>query len=156
MLKIYEDIINEVVSRLEQDEEVDSMSKASIYDLRNDWRERLIECTQNDWTGNGGREMYGQRFREYKEFSERSNDVLTEGRHGRDADLGDKEHGEEDMPSDDSEIIGRSGNTGNYMICLYVKVCMSKGKWKCVFKQGFISIGNIDFVFSSAQGELEW
>jgi hypothetical protein len=33
---------------------------------------------------------------------------------------------------------------------------MSKGKWKCVFKQGFISIGNIDFVFSSAQGELEW
>ncbi|KAM0672625.1 large chain of transcription initiation factor IIA [Ordospora colligata] len=156
MLKIYEDIINEVISRLEQDEDVDSMSKAAIYDLRNDWRERLIECTQNEWTGNGGREMYGQRFRVYKEFSERSNDTLLECRHERDVDLGDKEHGEEDVSSDDSEIIGRSGNTGNYMICLYVKVCMSKGKWKCVFKQGFINIGNIDFVFSSAQGELEW
>lgn len=160
MLKIYEDIINEVVSRIEEDGDSVNISRSTIYELRNDWREKLNEYTQSEWINDsiGNRELYVQRYPGYggiggrtRSFPAKESPLETEPRF-----LGEKEdeYMSEPTSSDDLEVI--EDNTGNYMICLYVKVNKSKNKWKCIFKQGFINIGSIDFAFNSAQGELEW
>lgn len=155
MLKIYEDIINEVISKLEQAEGEASISKSATQKLGSEWRERLIEYTQGEWGGES-RDGYEQRYRVHEGFSDRAKEAF-DGRQGVEKGRGGfEDYGSSEVSSCDSEIIGGKDNTGNCMVCLYVKVNMSKGKWKCVFKQGFISIGNIDFVFNSAQGELEW
>lgn len=44
----------------------------------------------------------------------------------------------------------------NLMMCLYDKVSKSKNRWRCVLKQGFINIGNVDFAFNTAHGDLDW
>lgn len=157
MLKIYEDIISEVISKLEQAGDEINMGKSAIHELRNEWRERLIEYTQGEWSGErNGRNDGEEGYRGY----ERPSEGHANGFNGKttiEKDGGMFEDYESlSASSGDSEIIGKKGNVGNCMVCLYVKVNMSKGKWKCTFKQGFISIGNIDFVFNSAQGELEW
>ncbi|KMV66469.1 transcription initiation factor IIA large chain [Encephalitozoon cuniculi EcunIII-L] len=157
MLKIYEDIINEVISRLEQVEDEVSIGKSAIHELRNEWRERLIEYTQSEWDGERMRRRDSEQgYHGYERLSEGPAHAFG-GKPTTAKDPGMfEDYGSSDVSSGDSEIIGTKGSTGNCMVCLYVKVNMSKGKWKCTFKQGFISIGNIDFVFNSAQGELEW
>lgn len=159
MLKVYEDIINEVVSRLEEDGDSVNIGKATIYELRNDWREKLSEHTRSEWTGDGmvNRGMYSQGYPGYgglrgRVYSFPVNERLE--RRPKPNSEEDKYGSEVTSSDDDLEMV--EDNTGNYMICLYVKVNKSKNKWKCVFKQGFINIGNIDFAFNSAQGELEW
>lgn len=159
MLKIYEDIINEVISRLEESGDSVNINRSVIYELRNDWREKLGEYTQGEWVDDavGGRDIYTHHF-PYGGLRGRTHSFLSKEtpmeKEPRFLEDKEDEHGSEVTSSDDLELI--EDTTGNYMICLYVKVNKSKNKWKCVFKQGFINIGNIDFAFNSAQGELEW
>ncbi|ADM11240.1 transcription initiation factor TFIIA-like protein [Encephalitozoon intestinalis ATCC 50506] len=156
MLKIYEDIINEVISRLEHAEDEASISKSAIHELRNEWRERLIEYTQGEWDEDRIVQRGGEQGYRHVRPSEGSGSVFG-GNPTMEKEPGMFEDYESlSGSSGDSEIIGKKVTAGNCMVCLYVKVNMSKGKWKCTFKQGFISIGKIDFVFNSAQGELEW
>lgn len=54
----------------------------------------------------------------------------------------------------DEEVKGR--NTQNFMICLYDKVVKNKLKFRTQFRQGFINIGNEDYVFSTGTGDLDW
>ncbi|AFM97994.1 transcription initiation factor IIA large chain [Encephalitozoon hellem ATCC 50504] len=156
MLKIYEDIINEVISKLEQAEDETNLGKSAIHELRNEWRERLIEYTQGEWGVERNINNDGQGYRGYERPPEESGSGFNGSTMIEREDGMFEDYESLSASSGDSEIIGKKGNVGNCMVCLYVKVNMSKGKWKCTFKQGFISIGNIDFVFNSAQGELEW
>lgn len=56
----------------------------------------------------------------------------------------------------DSEDEVKGKDTQNYMMCLFDKVTKNKYKWKVNFKQGFLNIGNADYAFSLAQGDLDW
>jgi len=67
-----------------------------------------------------------------------------------------------DINSDiDSEFgEGDDGDDGgvdkSIVLCMYEKVHRTKNKWKCQLKDGVISIGGKDWVFSRANGEFEW
>ena len=62
----------------------------------------------------------------------------------------DSEFGE----GDDGEETG--GLDKSMVLCMYEKVHRTKNKWKCQLKDGVISIGGKDWVFSKANGEFEW
>lgn len=64
------------------------------------------------------------------------------------SDLDDPE--EKDM-DDDEEDEG-----ANTMLCMYDKVQRVKNKWKCVMKDGVITVDGKEFVFHKATGEYEW
>jgi len=64
------------------------------------------------------------------------------------SDLDDPE--EKDM---DDEEDDEGGNT---MLCMYDKVQRVKNKWKCVMKDGVITVDGKEFVFHKATGEYEW
>ncbi|KAG0436985.1 Transcription initiation factor IIA large subunit [Dictyocoela muelleri] len=57
---------------------------------------------------------------------------------------------------DDEESEDSDRHYTNLMMCLYDKVTKSKNRWRCVLKQGFINIGNVDFAFNTAHGDLDW
>jgi transcription initiation factor TFIIA large subunit len=66
-----------------------------------------------------------------------------------------------DIESDiDSQLGEEEGDdTGidkSIVLCLYEKVHRTKNKWKCQLKDGVISLGGKDWVFSKANGEFEW
>lgn len=42
------------------------------------------------------------------------------------------------------------------VLCLYDKVQRTKNKWKCVLKDGVVSVNGRDFAFNKANGEFEW
>jgi transcription initiation factor TFIIA large subunit len=48
------------------------------------------------------------------------------------------------------------GADKSIVLCMYEKVHRTKNKWKCQLKDGVISIGGKDWVFSKANGEFEW
>jgi len=56
--------------------------------------------------------------------------------------LGDDEDDEEGM--------------GHIMLCMYDKVQRVKNKWKCVMKDGVLTVNGKEYVFHKATGEFEW
>lgn len=42
------------------------------------------------------------------------------------------------------------------MLCMYDKVQRTKNKWKCVLKDGVLTVGGREYVFQRATGEFEW
>ncbi|KAL7273998.1 transcription factor IIA subunit alpha [Rhizina undulata] len=42
------------------------------------------------------------------------------------------------------------------MLCTYEKVTRSKSKWKCVLKNGVMTLNGLDYVFHKGVGEYEW
>ncbi|KAH8682168.1 transcription factor IIA, alpha/beta subunit [Xylariales sp. PMI_506] len=79
--------------------------------------------------------------------------------------------GDDDLKSDDddeainSELDDSDDNLdeddededgGQIMLCMYDKVQRVKNKWKCVLKDGVLSVNGKDYVFHKASGEYEW
>lgn len=60
------------------------------------------------------------------------------------------------IDSDDNSDESIEPDCDNFLMCLYVKVTKSRNKWKCSFKDGFLNVGDLDFAFSTAHGELFW
>ncbi|KAL2180261.1 transcription factor IIA, alpha/beta subunit [Thermothelomyces heterothallicus CBS 202.75] len=58
------------------------------------------------------------------------------------------EMGEEDDDDDDS--------MGHMMLCMYDKVQRVKNKWKCILKDGVLTVNGKEYVFAKATGEYEW
>ncbi|KAH9906548.1 transcription factor IIA, alpha/beta subunit [Xylariomycetidae sp. FL2044] len=58
---------------------------------------------------------------------------------------------DDNIGSDDEDEDG-----GQIMLCMYDKVQRVKNKWKCVLKDGVLSINGKDYVFHKATGEYEW
>ncbi|EPE35465.1 Transcription factor IIA (TFIIA), beta-barrel [Glarea lozoyensis ATCC 20868] len=65
------------------------------------------------------------------------------------SDLDDPDDGlnEEDDDEDSNSHI---------MLCMYDKVQRVKNKWKCVMKDGVLTVNGKEYVFHKAQGEYEW
>ncbi|KAG8934534.1 hypothetical protein FRC02_009746 [Tulasnella sp. 418] len=71
-----------------------------------------------------------------------------------------------DLDDDDSEgdadenggpgAGGDGSGPGDIVYCTYDKVQRVKNKWKCVLKDGIISVGGKDYLFSKCAGEFEW
>jgi len=77
----------------------------------------------------------------------------------------DDEEAEGDEPinsdlddTDDDEGIHDNGDDsgGDIILCMYEKVTRTKNKWKCVLKEGIMSLGGRDYVFQRANGDFEW
>lgn len=45
---------------------------------------------------------------------------------------------------------------GHIMLCTYDKVQRVKNKWKCVMKDGVLTVNGTEYVFHRATGEYEW
>ncbi|KAH7027751.1 transcription factor IIA, alpha/beta subunit [Microdochium trichocladiopsis] len=79
-----------------------------------------------------------------------------------DDDLKDEEEDEDainsdlDDPDDNLDDDDEDEDGGQIMLCMYDKVQRVKNKWKCVLKDGVLSINGKDYVFHKATGEYEW
>ncbi|OTB19241.1 hypothetical protein K445DRAFT_54125 [Daldinia sp. EC12] len=61
-----------------------------------------------------------------------------------------------DDPDDNIEDDDEDEDGGHIMLCMYDKVQRVKNKWKCVLKDGVLSVNGKDYVFHKATGEYEW
>lgn len=65
------------------------------------------------------------------------------------SDLDDPDEGLNDEDDDDEGM-------GHIMLCMYDKVQRVKNKWKCVMKDGVLTVNGKEYVFHKASGEYEW
>ncbi|KAL3425112.1 transcription factor IIA [Phlyctema vagabunda] len=65
------------------------------------------------------------------------------------SDLDDPDDG---LNDDEDEEDGM----GHIMLCMYDKVQRVKNKWKCVMKDGVLTVNGKEYVFHKASGEYEW
>ncbi|KAG9049563.1 hypothetical protein FS837_009901 [Tulasnella sp. UAMH 9824] len=67
---------------------------------------------------------------------------------------------DDDSEVDDDEAAGGAAadgsGPGDIVYCTYDKVQRVKTKWKCVLKDGIVSVGGKDYLFSKCTGEFEW
>ncbi|KAH8597498.1 transcription factor IIA, alpha/beta subunit [Bisporella sp. PMI_857] len=65
-----------------------------------------------------------------------------------------------DLDDPEDELNGEDDedgdNMGSIMLCMYDKVQRVKNKWKCVMKDGVLTVNGKDYVFHKANGEYEW
>merc|ERR1711936_1434736 len=60
----------------------------------------------------------------------------------------------DDDVSDEEE--GDIFDTENVVVCQYDKISRSRNRWKFTLKNGIMNLHGQDFVFSKAQGEVDW
>jgi len=65
------------------------------------------------------------------------------------SDLDDPDDGLNDDEDEDESM-------GHIMLCMYDKVQRVKNKWKCVMKDGVLTVNGKEYVFHKASGEYEW
>lgn len=78
---------------------------------------------------------------------EDDDDVADEDAINSDLDDSDEDKDEEEV--DDEGL-------GHIMLCMYDKVQRVKNKWKCVLKDGVLTVNGKEYVFHKATGEYEW
>ncbi|KAI1465498.1 transcription factor IIA, alpha/beta subunit [Daldinia caldariorum] len=78
-------------------------------------------------------------------------DVKDEASDDADAINSDLDDPDDNIEDDDDDEDG-----GQIMLCMYDKVQRVKNKWKCVLKDGVLSVNGKDYVFHKATGEYEW
>jgi len=61
-----------------------------------------------------------------------------------------------DDPEDDEIDNEDDDEVPQIMLCMYDKVQRTKNKWKCVLKDGVLTINGQEYVFHKANGEYEW
>lgn len=134
--RIYYEIIDEVCTKLSEEGSLYDIDRSLIYSIQNEWIKNL-ETVQNEPK------------REITPREPKREDTLI---------FSDEEYEEDDINDyiQDEQINNIEQEIDNYMVCLFVKVAKTKGKWKCNFKQGFINVDKTDIPFSNAIGELEW
>ncbi|KAK2004755.1 transcription factor IIA, alpha/beta subunit [Colletotrichum falcatum] len=59
-----------------------------------------------------------------------------------------------DEDKDEDEVDDEG--LGHIMLCMYDKVQRVKNKWKCVLKDGVLTVNGKEYVFHKATGEYEW
>lgn len=77
-----------------------------------------------------------------------------------DIDLDDEAINSDLDDSDDDALRGDGSDEEDgdvqTVLCLYEKVTRTKNKWKCVLRDGIVSVNGRDFAFNKANGEFEW
>ncbi|CEJ89016.1 Putative Transcription initiation factor IIA large subunit Short=TFIIA large subunit [[Torrubiella] hemipterigena] len=62
----------------------------------------------------------------------------------------------DDPEDEDGEDEVDEDGLGHIMLCTYDKVQRVKNKWKCVLKDGVLTVNGKEYVFHKASGEYEW
>ncbi|KAK4105749.1 transcription factor IIA, alpha/beta subunit [Parathielavia hyrcaniae] len=82
---------------------------------------------------------------------------------GLDDDIKSEEDDEDAINSDldDPDDVGEDDEDddetmGHMMLCMYDKVQRVKNKWKCILKDGVLTVNGKEYVFHKATGEYEW
>ncbi|EPR77751.1 Transcription factor TFIIA complex subunit Toa1 [Spraguea lophii 42_110] len=145
MSRIYRDIIDEVCRSLESDATELYFDSNTIADLKKTWTQKLKGYIEKGMVEDNTPKFYGHI--PLKGFMTRGN----AGAHN--VNSPNKNLPECEDSSEEQELENMYNNN---MICLYEKVSKTKNKWRCTFKHGFINLGNRDYAFNSAIGELEW
>ncbi|BFZ56990.1 transcription factor IIA subunit alpha [Savitreella phatthalungensis] len=79
------------------------------------------------------------------------------------SDLDDSD--DDDILGDDDDALaeanGAAGGPGSgpgayTILCLYDKVQRVKNKWKCILRDGLVTVHGKDYAFTKANGEFEW
>ncbi|KAL0935356.1 transcription factor tfiia complex subunit [Colletotrichum truncatum] len=65
------------------------------------------------------------------------------------SDLDDPDEDKDEDEVDDEGL-------GHIMLCMYDKVQRVKNKWKCILKDGVLTVNGKEYVFHKATGEYEW
>ncbi len=132
--KYEEEIINEVCKLLLEDTDIDRVDNHTIYSLREEWMKTVEEMKIKAASNIEG---YGEQEEE-ENIEEELSSSLSQF-------------------SEEAELRRIEKNTKSYLICLYVKVLRNKGKYKCIFKEGFVNLdGSTDIPFNNGNGELEF
>ncbi|KAK1349094.1 alpha/beta-like subunit of transcription factor IIA [Hamiltosporidium tvaerminnensis] len=152
MTSLYRNIIEEVSKSLELDKDETFIDINIIQDIKMAWTKKLKEYTSPPdrdslYYSNVSSSYNPSEFKSMKRL------MAEEVERGREVEA--RSTVSDDLSLTESDEI-KEEHTNNYMMCLYEKVTKSKNKWRCAFKQGFINIGNTDFAFSTANGDLEW
>ncbi|KFY14068.1 hypothetical protein V491_06165, partial [Pseudogymnoascus sp. VKM F-3775] len=95
-----------------------------------------------------GVQMGFRAAQEGKGWEESSNRAEDDDEDAINSDLDDPDDPKSDDSGDDE--------TPQVMLCMYDKVQRVKNKWKCVMKDGVLTINGKDYVFHKASGEYEW
>ncbi|KAL2258591.1 hypothetical protein VTK26DRAFT_8061 [Humicola hyalothermophila] len=61
-----------------------------------------------------------------------------------------------DDPDEDRDDEDEDDDSMNMMLCMYDKVQRVKNKWKCILKDGVLTVNGKEYVFHKATGEYEW
>ncbi|RPA87344.1 transcription factor IIA, alpha/beta subunit [Ascobolus immersus RN42] len=61
-----------------------------------------------------------------------------------------------DDPDEDDQGEAEDDEIPQIMLCTYEKVQRTKNKWKCVLKDGVLTVNGREYVFRKANGEYEW
>lgn len=61
-----------------------------------------------------------------------------------------------DDPDEDDQNDNEDDEIPQIMLCTYEKVQRTKNKWKCVLKDGVLTVNGKEYVFRKANGEYEW
>ncbi|OQS55702.1 TOA1 [Ecytonucleospora hepatopenaei] len=130
--KLYYDVIDDVCKEL-MNENADLFKEPNfLYSLREDWLTNFENLSV---------ENKNEQYTEEEEDSAYSSEMMSD----------------EDVFEEEIDIAEAEKVQNVYVVCLFVKVVKHKGKWKCIFKDGFVNIeGYEDYPFNTATGELDW
>ncbi|CCF37932.1 transcription factor IIA [Colletotrichum higginsianum] len=87
-----------------------------------------------------------------KEHGIASYDGYDDDEVDEDAINSDLDDPDEDKDEDEVDDEG----LGHIMLCMYDKVQRVKNKWKCILKDGVLTVNGKEYVFHKATGEYEW
>ncbi|EQB59704.1 transcription initiation factor iia subunit 1 isoform 2 [Vairimorpha apis BRL 01] len=135
MSRIYKELIEEVLLKLELEGEPEGIGRNVIYDIQKGWTQNIRDWYETDHNDDFHINET-QNIQKQKNFNDLSY--------------------EDEMIISSDEEYEMMEDTNNFLMSMYVKVTRTKCKYKLILKQGFINMGNIDYAFSNAQGELEW
>ncbi|KAH3683599.1 hypothetical protein WICPIJ_005446 [Wickerhamomyces pijperi] len=171
--KLYNDIIDDVITESTQDFENNGIDEQTLQDLKRIWRENLEQTkvakfpwmdtvsdgeedeekadvkTEQEKPANFELELDTTHSKLSKEVKrERTMASLDSDDINSDLDDSDEDDHGSDEDGDEAE--------GMIIMCLYEKVLRVKNKWKCNLKDGIANINGRDYVFAKATGESEW
>ncbi|KAI9594781.1 transcription factor IIA, alpha/beta subunit-domain-containing protein [Syncephalis fuscata] len=106
---------------------------------------------QHQTTTDADRHGSGQNGHASGRKARRLNDGTVETKDDEDAINSDLDDSDEEAGSGDGDE-----DTPNIILCQYEKVARTKNKWKCVLKDGVMTMDGRDYVFHRANGDFEW
>lgn len=167
--RLYETVIADVVAELRTDFENQGIDEATLQELANLWKAKLLEAGVGvfPWDPEGTVPVKREvpvRVPEVRVKKEKKvkaeHDPTLEGL--SDVSLDEGFHDSDDLNEglDDSDDLDDALEDGdvetNTMLCLYDKVQRIKNKWKLALKEGVANINGTDYAFFKATGETEW
>lgn len=172
--KLYNDIIDDVITESTQDFENNGIDEQTLQDLKRIWRENIAQTkvAKFPWIDHGDEQDEVNQDPEVKDENEKlapnfeleidttHSKLNKEVKRERTLASLDSDDINSDLDDSDEDDHGSDEDgdeaEGMIIMCLYEKVLRVKNKWKCNLKDGIANINGKDYVFAKATGESEW